>query len=65
MVPVDLISMHRLRIAGKSFVTGFYLVDQVDPVVEVIPTDLVCKADPINKTDADNTVIDTLAAMLL
>ncbi len=40
-------------IAAKSFVIRFYLADQIDSLVEVIPTDLVYKADPINKTDAD------------
>ncbi len=40
-------------IAAKSFVIRFYLADLIDSFVEVIPTDLVYKADPINKTDTD------------
>lgn len=52
-IAINLIGMDRLRIEAEPFPVGFNLSDQIDPLVEVVPTDPVYEANAIDKADAD------------
>jgi hypothetical protein len=56
-VAIDLVGMHRFRVATKThaieFYIEFYLADQVKSLVVIVPADSIHEADAIDQADAE------------